>query len=69
MLFLLAFVFLFGFGFGFEKKYSLSLTQPEIMKVLYVVDQSNAAHQQVKEVQEIFTRELKQHIDSTGRLK
>lgn len=56
-------------AFQSEKQYSMKFTQPEILLLINVVDQSNAPHTQVKQVQELFNRELKQHIDSTGRLK
>lgn len=56
-------------AFNSEKQYSMKFSQQEIISILTVVDQSNASHTQVKAVQEILNRELKQHIDSTGKLK
>lgn len=66
ILILLLFVLL---AFTSEKQYAMKFTQGEIITILNVVDQSNSPHGQVKQVQDIFNRELKQHIDSTGKLK
>lgn len=68
IIYLVCILFLF-LAFQSEKQYAMKFTQPEIMLLINVVDQSNAPHTQVKQVQELFNRELKQHIDSTGRLK
>jgi hypothetical protein len=54
-------------AFGYEKKYSLSLTEPEVNALLNVVDQSNAPHSQVKAVQEILLGQLRPQVDSVKK--
>lgn len=66
LIFIIAILFL---CFTSDKQYAMKFTQPEIIKIYNVVEQSNAPHNDVREVQGLFNRELKPYIDSTGRLK
>lgn len=54
-------------AFAPEKKYTLTLTEPEANTLLYVIDQSNAPHAQVKAVQEVVYKQLRDQVDTTGK--
>lgn len=59
----------FFYSFTKEKTYSMKFNQGEIITIMKVINESNAPHLQVKQAQEIMSRELSQYVDSTGKLK
>lgn len=46
-----------GLSFSTEKKYKFEFTLPELQAIMYVIDQSNAPHGTVKQVQAIFNKQ------------
>lgn len=54
-----------GFKANEEKKLTVSLTLQEWQAVLNVIDQSNAPHLQVQQVQNLLIPALNKQIDTT----
>lgn len=52
-------------AFSQEKKYKFELNEGELNKLWYIIDNSNAPHNSVKEIQALIQAQLKSQVDTS----